>query len=300
MDDSRSGLDVAALQQMRLPAIRAFEQSLAASRFADKTIATYIERVGEFLRWLAASAHSHALTNANSLDSAVADYVGDLRERRAAPSTINVSLAALDQFAEWLSLGDVLAPREVVDQIIPKTLNAAEQRKLLFSAEGRWIRDYAIVVLLLHAGPRESEIQALDREHLDLESASGGSTVLGATGPWRRRFPLGPGACTALRLWRAERTRILGTDADGPLFVSRTNARSRLSIRQIDRIVRTIGAAADLTISPSTLRNTCEQQLLLEGHHPNAVAALMGQQSSNRARVDALAPIPQLEFDFTA
>lgn len=300
MDDSRVGLDVAALQQMRLPAMRAFEQSLAASRFADKTVTTYIERVGEFLRWLAAGTHPHALTNANSLDAAVSDYVRDLRHRNAAPSTINVSLAALDAFAEWLSLGEVLTPREAVDQIIPKTLDPAQQRQLLVAAEGRWIRDYAIVVLLLHAGPRESEIQALDREHLDLDSSDGGSTELGATGPWRRRFPLGPGACTALRLWRAERTRLLGADAEGPLFISRTNTRSRLSIRQIDRIVRTIGAAADLTVSPSTLRNTCEQQLLLEGQHPHAVALLMGQQTSNRARVDALAPVPQLEFDFTA
>ncbi|MEV6655440.1 tyrosine-type recombinase/integrase [Nocardia fluminea] len=291
------------LSGLAAPTLRAFVAALQVSALATKTQLTYAERVHDFLRWLDASRHPAALTTLAGLDAAAAEYVTGLPSRDVADSTLNVSLAALDALGRWLGLGSVTAPRAIVDQIIPKTLDQRQHSALLSAAAARPLRDYALISIGLDAGPRQSELAALDVDDIELDPAAGrGRARLTSPNKAQRVVPLGAGCVAVLNVLLADRRRTLGTDhRQRALFIGSTRA-NRLSERSIDRVVREVGRSASppMEISPSTLRNTCEARLLSAGRNLVEVATLMGQQQPNIARVRALVPSPQMELDFDA
>ncbi|MGW5569784.1 tyrosine-type recombinase/integrase [Nocardia thailandica] len=282
------------------PTLRAFATAIQNSPLASNTQQTYIERVHDFLRCLDLSAHPSALTTSTGLNRAADAYISVLRSRGVADSTINVSLAALDALGVWLELGPVDAPRASLDQIVPRTLDQRQHSALLSAAAARPLRDYALISLLLDAGPRPSEVTALDIDDVVLDPGAGrGSVRLTSLSGAVRTVPLGGGCVAVLNVLLVERrTALRGGRGGAALFVGSTRP-TRLSERSVDRIVREVGRAATPTIeiSPSTLRNTCEARLLAAGRHPVAVAALMGQQEPDNARVQALAPTPQMALD---
>ncbi len=298
-----SDADVELLSGLSAPTLRAFASALRMSSLAEKTQLTYIERAHDFLRWLDAARHPAALTTTAGLNGAAAAYITGLQDRAVADSTLNVSLAALDALGQWLGLGSISAPRAVVDQITPKTLDQRQHSALLRAAAARPLRDYALISVALDAGPRQSELAALDIDDIELDPAAGrGRATLTSPNKTQRQVPLGPGCVAVLNVLLADRRRTLAAESrrQRALFVGSTRP-TRLSERSIDRIVREVGRSANppMEISPSTLRNTCEARLLAAGRNLDEVATLMGQQQPNLARIRALVPPPQMELDFT-
>ena len=102
-----------------------------------------------------------ALREPRARDFAARDFKRYLKlERGWAPSSVNLALAAIDHFNRFLGLGPAIVTRERLAQSVPRALDEDQQRALLRAAEDAGPRDRAIVVLLLHAGLRLSELVA--------------------------------------------------------------------------------------------------------------------------------------------
>ncbi|MFD4406673.1 tyrosine-type recombinase/integrase [Nocardia sp. NPDC058499] len=278
------------------PLLEAFRGALSGMSLAAKTRVTYLERVNDFVRWWRGSGgFDDAFTGRRGRDAAVGAYCEDLERRGVEPSTVNVSLAALDTFYRWVGLGPVQLPRAVLAQIVPDTLDVRQRSRLLAAASQRGLRDYALVTLALDTGLLESELAALDVGDLCLDEMAehGQVRVRGRT------VPLGAGCRAVLMLWCADRRTRLGGDLPGPLFITE-DRRRRVAVRTVDHIIRSAGRDAGMEISPGTLRNTCEQQLRRSGLSAAKVDALMGRRWPNPARDRAMGPSAQLSFDLSA
>ncbi|MGW5384053.1 tyrosine-type recombinase/integrase [Nocardia sp. NPDC003963] len=278
------------------PALEAFRAGLWRLALAQKTKVTYLERVNDFLRWWRGSdGFEDAFTTGAGRDAAVTAYCEKLTDREVEPSTVNVSLAALDTFYRWLGLGRVKLPRAVLAQIVPDTLDVQQQSMLLKAASRRGLRDYALVTLALDAGLLESELAALDVDDLFLDEMA----ERGEVRVRDRRVPLGPACRAVLMLWCADRRSRLGGNRPGELFITEDRS-GRLAVRTVDHIIRMAGREAGMEISPGTLRNTCQRRLRCSGLSAAAVDALMGRRWPNPARDRALVSSGQLSLDLSA
>jgi site-specific recombinase XerD len=282
-------LDAAALS---VPALAGFKAWLATREdYARRTRQTYAERITTFLAWVAESGdHGDALDSPAGRDRAVDGYIADVTARDRAPSTVNVSLAALDVFYCWLGLGAPRASTRADPQVVPRTLGGTEQRALLTAAAAAGPRAMALVQLALDVGPRESEIAALDTSAIDLTDHPGRIDVIDSLGRIRT-VPMQPATRVSLVAWLGVRRQLLGAKRaaiETALFVSMRAPHGRLADRTIDDIVRDIGAAAGLALAPGTLRATAEQRELRAGTPLKVIAARFGQKAVNRARAQAL------------
>ncbi|MFD0366333.1 tyrosine-type recombinase/integrase [Nocardia sp. GCM10030253] len=260
------------------------------AELATRTRETYIERTGNFLAWVVETGeHPDALDNPAGRDRAVGAYITAIvDERGAVPSTVNVSLAAVAALYTCLGMGEPVTARAAVEQIVPRTLGDAEQRSLLTAAAARGPRAFAMNVLGLDVGPRESEIAALDDTDLDLTDFPGSIDITDSNGH-TRTVPLRPGTRAALVAWLAHRRQLLGTSSTTrALFITLRAPHRRLAVRTVDDIIRTVGDDAGLIIAPGTLRATTEQRWLRAGTPTPVVAAYLGQRTSDPERVRAL------------
>ncbi len=290
-----------------------FRLWLAGSEFSPATQTTYYKRARLYLRWLVEHGqHPDALTDGPARDRAVSEYLAELMAVAPNDSTHNVSLAAIRAFYESIKMGPVLVDPAMVIPGVPKTLTEQQQSVLLDEAAASGPRDYALIALTLDVGPRVSELRRLDIDDADLSSRAG-SVRLTAPDGQSRDVPLSQATTWVLMGWRAVRASTLGRQSrERALLVSRSR-RARMSETGIEYVVATLGRAAGLEISPSTLRNTVEQRLLLSGCSLAEVAARMGQNYTSMPRVRALRsamhesrsnvrrsapPTAQLSFDF--
>ncbi|MFI7531640.1 tyrosine-type recombinase/integrase [Nocardia salmonicida] len=277
---------------LRDPVIVGFAAWLAEeSGFARRTHRTYTERVATYLAWLTESGeHSDALDDRGGRDRAVGAYLADARDRELAPATINVTLAALSALYTWLGLGEPTAARASDPQVPLRVLDPAEQRALLTAAAAEGPRAMALVTLGLDVGPRESELVALDIDALDLTEHPGSIEITDSAGAVRT-VPLQPGTRAAQVAWLAHRRQLLGRHraaSERALFISLRAPHGRVALRTVDDIVREVGTAAGLVVSPSTLRATAERREWTSGTEPATIAARFGQRATNRDRVHAL------------
>ncbi|MEU2043714.1 tyrosine-type recombinase/integrase [Nocardia niwae] len=267
-----------------------FGRWLAASLLASASQVTYLERAGAYLRWLesAGSMYLDAQTSPAGRDRAVAAYLTHLRvERGLATSTHNVSLAALDSYYTWRGLGETQVAAVSVTKGVAPTLSPWQRSRCLDVAAARIPRDYAVFVMLLKTGLRREELANVDEDDIGLDAVSGSVRAPGPADE-DRVVPLDAGARRVQLTWAAARRQMLGRRKEKAFFLSRTG--KRLSPRRVDDIVREIGAAAGLPrdLSPGVLRNTFEQDLLLEGRELAEVAYLMGRTKPDRDKVRAL------------
>ncbi|WP_280309851.1 tyrosine-type recombinase/integrase [Nocardia abscessus] len=267
-----------------------FRRWLAASLLASASQTTYLERTGAYLRWLKSAGPEFldALTSRQGRDRAVAAYLTHLDvERGLASSTHNVSLAALDSYYTWRGLGEPQAAAVSVDRGVAPTLTPRERSRCLDEAATRTPRDYAVFVLLLKTGLRREELANVDEDDIHLDAVSGSVRAPGP-GDTYRVIPLDAGARRVQLTWAAARRKMLGHKKEKAFFLG--NSGKRLSPRRVGEIVGEIGAAAGLAsaLSPGVLRNTFEQDLLLEGREMAEVAYLMGRSKPDRDKVRAL------------
>ncbi|MFD8249725.1 tyrosine-type recombinase/integrase [Nocardia sp. NPDC059691] len=267
-----------------------FRRWLAASLLAPTSQATYLERTGAYLRWLKAAGPQYldALSSSTGRDQAVAAYLTHLGvERGLARSTHNVSLAALDSYYTWRGLGEPEVEAVSVDRAVPPTLTPLQRSRCLDEAAARTPRDYAVFVLLLKTGLRREELSNIDIDDIHLDAVSGWVRAPGP-GDEDRVVPLDAGARRVQLTWAAARRKLLGRKKEKAFFLGRSG--KRISPRRVGEIVYEIGVAAGLpsALSPGVLRNTFEQDLLLEGRELAEVVYLMGRSKPDLGKVRAL------------
>ena len=253
------------------------------------TLAAYRRDLTAYCDWL--RTRDLDLDEVRSVD--LDAYVGELRARGFAPSTVKRSTVAVRSLHRFRS-DEGLAPTDPsvgvetprVPSGLPKALTEAEVLSLLDQVEGESAiarRDRAILEVLYGTGARISEVCSLSLGDVDLDA---GLLRLFGKGAKERVVPLGRFARLALAAW-------LSPDARGVIapeqFARRGDAEAvflntrggRLSRQGAWGIVNKYGVRAGLEgrLTPHVLRHSCATHMLDHGADIRAVQELLGHAS---------------------
>jgi len=216
----------------------------------------------------------------------VSGFMQHLREHGVQSRSIARKLSCVRGFYKWLLIekrvtGDPTVNIESPSSwlVLPKSLAESEVREMLAKtgaaarakdADGRALRDHAMVELLYAGGLRVGEIVALRQEDLRLETAS---VQVRGKGDKERIVPIGRSAVEAIEAYVARgRGELLrgGKGLERALFLS---VRGRpLTTQIVWRIVR----ALDSHASPHKLRHSMATHMVEHGADLRTVQTLLG------------------------
>lgn len=255
-----------------------YELALHRSNLSPQSRRVYRSRVAGYLGWLCDhSVRGDPLAEPEARNRAVHEYRAWMkRRRRAAPSTVNAVLTALDHFYAHLQLGPAPTRREELAAGARRVLDPDEQRAFLQAVHSKLPpRDRAIAHALFHTGLRVAELVTLDVP--DLLRAEDRTLVV-VTG---RRLLLEPAPMSD---WLRERAQWTGADRTDAVFINRRGG--RLSGRSVDHLITQAAARAglDTAVTPLVLRRTFAQRMLGQGRAIEEVAALMGHARLDTTR----------------
>lgn len=265
-----------------------YEGWLSRQPLSANTKRAYRTRVSRYLEYLAATPveYGDPLEDLHARDYAVRDYKSYLKSvRRAKPSSVNLSLAAIDNFCLFLGMGRPEVRREDLAQAAPRSLSGEEQKRFLRAVErSSEIRDKAIALLLFYGGLRIGELCGLDVEDVALSARKGRVIIRSGKGDSYREVVLNSEAREVLSGWLAERKGWPGSEERAALFLSRRGG--RLSTRAVDLIVRKLGGEANLDrpLSAHALRHTCVTNLVRAGADLVLVAEIAGHKRLETTR----------------
>lgn len=266
-----------------------WRQHLEAEGKAERTVSTYMARLGQFLDWY----EGHSLSLQDLLN-----YVSYLRTRKRFPGNLNrtvpdgglspesvrISVVALKSFCRWLHEEGHL-PENVAARLkrpqVPKTLPryASEEdlafwlRPLLSSQRKADIKLYAISLLLLDSGLRIAELCGIRMEDVNL--AEGWIRVLGK-GRRERLVPVEQRAAEALRRYLAlvrEPHPLVTTDH---LFISQSG--TALTTNAVQKVFRSHGRRVGVHLTPHMLRHTMATHALRNGYNLFELQKALGHQ----------------------
>ncbi len=217
-------------------------------------------------------------------DYAVRDYKRYLKiERKAKPASVNLTLAAIDHFYQFLGLDRARVQREDLPQEAPRALKPEEQKEFLRAVErSTSLRDQALASLLFYTGLRLSECAALNVDDILISARKGMVIVRSGKGENYREVPLNAEVRKTLKDWLKERAKRFPTLSDPALFLNLKGR--RLSTRAIDLVLRQFGRDANLELSAHVLRHTCLTNLVRRGNDLVLVAEVAGHKRLETTR----------------
>lgn len=269
---------------------------LAAERGrSSNTLAAYRRDLTGYWLWLVERGEGLNDVTGSDLDA----YVGHLRDRGLAPSSVKRALVAVrslhrfrseEGLAEFDPSASIETPR--VPAGLPKALTESEIDGLLAQVVGDdpvSLRDRAVLEVLYGTGARISEVCTLGIADVDLD---GGLLRLFGKGSKERVVPLGRWARVSLAAWLAEGARssmepeqwARRGDSDA-VFLNQRGG--RLGRQGAWAIVRKYGDAAGLgeRLTPHVLRHSCATHMLDHGADIRAVQELLGHASITTTQV---------------
>ncbi len=279
-----------------------FQAYLLAEDRSPVTITGYVGDVRLFAKWYE-NQYKEALTPATLTNEAVRGYKQFLLDQANKPKTINRRLAALAAYAHWLEqAGYVKNARNPVQGVkavketalAPKWLDKKQRATLLRVVEKEiedamrryprlrlmYLRDAAIVKLILFAGLRVGEIIQLRMSDIILEERKGSVVVREGKGTKRREIPLNMKARKALLDYLAVRPDISSDD----LFLGQRN--EGVQSKTIQRAVQRFAKKAEIkNVTPHILRHSFAKALIDAGVSLEKVATLLGHSNLNTTRI---------------
>jgi len=276
------------------------------------TITGYTGDVRLFAKWyeehLGEALTPDALTN-----EAVRSYKQHLLNQAAKPKTINRRLAALAAYAHWLEqAGYVRNSRNPVQGVkavketalAPRWLDRKQRAALLRAVDKEvedalrryprlrlmYLRDAAIIKLILFAGLRVGEIIQLRMSDITLDERKGSVVVREGKGTKRREIPLNAKARKAL----LEYLRMRPDVEMEALFLGQRN--EGVQSKTIQRAVQRFSKKAGLkNVTPHTLRHSFAKALIDAGVSLEKVATLLGHVNLNTTRIYTTPGVQDLE-----
>lgn len=214
-------------------------------------------------------------------------------------STQKTFLVAIRAFLKYLVVEEgleVLPPDQITlgksDERLPKVLDE-DQMEGLFSVQNldkrSGVRDRSILEMLFSTGLRVSELTALNKDDVNLNS--GEFTVVGK-GRKVRTVYLSKSATDWIRRYLSTRS-----DEFHPLFIRYSGKRMedqdydgdslRLTVRSVQRLVKkyTLRAGISVDATPHTLRHTFATGLLREGADLRSVQELLGHSNVSTTQI---------------
>jgi integrase len=193
--------------------LETYRSWLNSQPLSTHTRRAYSTRAAQFLNWLAdqpnANSYGDPLKSPSARDFAVKDFKTFLKlEKQAKPSSVNLSLAALDYFYRSLGQAPPNCSREEIAKTAPQALTQMEQRHLLRTLQsGSSKLDCALVNLLLYTGIRIGEAVALNLNDVSLAPRKAQIIIRTGKGNTYREVPLNTVVKTALTAWLEQRSR---------------------------------------------------------------------------------------------
>jgi site-specific recombinase XerD len=247
-----------------------------------KTMALYAQDTRRFATWLQQEHPGLKATEVTSTDAKT--YRDHLLAKRYAPTTINRALISLMLFFDTIEGTNPFRNLTMIDIVepAPVALSKTEWNTVRRCAEQAARRDhglaFALATLFRYAGPRVSEVAALQIPDVQISARRGLLIIRRGKGLKHREIPLVQEARDPLDAyfhhreqvaehWR-ERARVQGEAAadwsrwpDGHLFLGQ---RGPLAERGIREIIAKLGQAAKLPspLGPHDLRHTFAKALL--------------------------------------
>ena len=279
-----------------------FGAYLLAQDRSPVTVNGYLNDVSLVARWYQ-QRYDELLTPGALTRDVVRAYRQHLLDEQAKPKTINRRLASLAAYAHWLEMAGYSEPLQNPVQgvkgihqveLAPRWLDRKERSALLRSIEKEvetavrryprlrltYLRDAAIVNLILFTGLRVSEVVALRMNDVTLDERKGSVTVREGKGVKRREIPLNARARRPLQDYLRVRPPVT-TDA---FFVGQRDegVQSKTVQRAVERFALPAGL---LKVSPHTLRHSFAKSLVDSGASLEKVAALLGHSDLNTTRI---------------
>lgn len=279
-----------------------FQAYLLTEDRSPVTIAGYLGDVRLFGQWYEGN-YREPLIPTSLTNEAVRGYKQHLLDQAAKPKTINRRLAALAAYAHWLEqAGYVRNARNPVQGVkavketalAPKWLDKKQRAALLRAIDKEvedamrryprlrlmYLRDAAIVKLILFAGLRVGEIIQLRVSDVVLDDRKGSVIVREGKGTKRREIPLNVKARKAIFDYLRVRPDV---DTDYLLLGQRNEAiKSKTVQRSVARFTAPIGLR---DVTPHTLRHTFAKSLIDSGVSLDKVATLLGHSNLNTTRI---------------
>jgi integrase/recombinase XerD len=261
---------------------------------SQNTISAYRRDLNEYVTFL----RDRGITSPDAVTrDDVTAYIGGLRERGLAPSTVERRVAALKGFHKFLVRESITEnhptarlPLPKVPERLPEVVSIDDIDRLLgqpFPDGPVGLRDRALLETLYGCGLRVSELTGLDASDMDLNE--GFIRVVGK-GDKERIVPVAGMAIHAIEAYLAHGRPYLRTKrslggADGSAVF--LNARGgRLSRRGVFGIVRTYGARVGLEgLHPHTLRHSFATHLLEGGADLRALQEMLGHADISTTQV---------------
>lgn len=192
--------------------LTAYDAWLDRQPLAAKTRTAYRLQVHQYGAYLAQrpSTTDDPLYTPFVRDYIVRDYKTYLKiERQAKPTSVNLALAAIDHFYQFIGNDRPHVQRESLPTQAPRALKPEEQKALLRAIERTSsARDKAITQLLFYTAIRLGECVALNLDDVRVSARKGVVIIRSGKGDTYREVPLNAEVREALRVWRkrAEQT----------------------------------------------------------------------------------------------
>ncbi len=268
------------------PIFANYQAWLSVQPLSPHTRRTYLTQVRQYCLYLSETVNEYrdSLQDEYARDYAVRDYKTYLKTvGKRKPTTVNLALAAIDNFYRFLQMSPARVKREDLPQQAPRALTKAQQIRFLRAVERcPKVRDKAVALLLLYTGLRVSECAALNQSDILISARKGTVIVRQGKRESYREVPLNAQVRKALDSWRVERLGRFPTDSEEAVFLNRVG--QRLSIRSIDLLLRKLGQQADITLSAHILRHTCLTNLVRHGTDLVLVAEIAGHRRLETTR----------------
>ncbi len=266
--------------------LTAYDAWLDRQPLAAKTRVAYRLQVHQYGAYLAQRplTQDDLLRTPFARDYAVRDYKTYLKtERQAKPTSVNLALAAIDHFHQFIGNDRPQVSRESLPAQAPRALKPEEQKALLRAIERTSsARNKAIAQLLFYTAVRLGECAALTLDDVRLSARRGVVIIRSGKGDAYREVPLNADVREALRVWLKERNKRFPQTSDPAFFLNSKG--KRLSARAVDLIIRRIGVDAHLELSAHVLRHTCLTNLVRAGNDLVLVAEIAGHKRLETTR----------------
>ncbi len=277
--------------------LTAYDAWLDRQPLAAKTRTAYRLQVHQYGAYLAQrpSTTDDPLYTPFVRDYIVRDYKTYLKiERQAKPTSVNLALAAIDHFYQFIGNDRPHVQRESLPTQAPRALKPEEQKAVLRAIERTSsARDKAITQLLFYTAIRLGECVALDLDDVRVSARKGVVIIRSGKGDTYREVPLNAEVREALRVWLKERNKRFSQTSDTAFFLNASG--KRLSARAIDLVIRRIGVDARLELSAHVLRHTCLTNLVRGGNDLVLVAEIAGHKRLETTRRYSLPSIEDRE-----
>ncbi|HEU4320869.1 MAG TPA: site-specific tyrosine recombinase XerD [Acidimicrobiia bacterium] len=256
------------------------ERGLAAN-----TITAYKRDLDQYVAFLDGRSPSEAV---------IGGYIGDMRNRDLADSTIARKLASIRGLHRFLVQEGMWAtdPTALVDSPrrpdpFPKALTIDEAIALVEAPTGSdpgSLRDRALLEFLYGTGARVSETVGVDMGHLDLEDRVVRVTGKGSK---QRQVPMGRKTVEAIVAWLPDRLSLIRRNVAGdPLFISLRGG--RLSRQAVFDIVKKHAVTVDIDperVSPHVLRHSAATHMVEAGADLRSVQEMLGHATISTTQV---------------